>query len=756
VANACPEGISIQEAITATNNDPGTWNIQFAPALKGSMIAVDSGGQGALGLSGGNVTINGDIDGDGQPDIALTSMSGTLTVSVSSGGNTLNGLALQGCAMLGCVFLDSGGSGPTVATGKTFANTTISNLVMTNIPTQGSGIRICPNCGPVTSPTGNTWDHVLITGNTITGDASGPGNGIQVQIIWGSTLQHTTIANNHIVLAAQGALGISFITGDGLGPPDQGSDILLDTRVIDNTITAPQGIVFRGTAVGSLYDGVQVIGNQITSMGAGITFLDADVELGLATPAPQWNNNIMRNIALLANTIQVSGVGIQVFPAQNAAANNAISNLSILGNTILNTARAPTSPVTGISLHAASSGGSVSVASGNSLSNVLIQANSIQNSIPPGNVNSGGGDVFYPINAGGISVYGGINAQGNGINGISIANNDVNTPNVGIAITAGYGGGAPVDGGPTFSADHNVVAGAQIFCNQLDQIPTNGVTPASGIKGINVTAGLDLASGNQVQQLLVVDNLVAGVLGGFSIFPDLGSGGSGNTVSMAQVSTPWPQFMPAGLLNAATFQQDALAPGSLVSLFGNNLNGATVQFDGIPAFVFYNSSSQLNLQVPWELEGKSSTAVTVTANSITSAPQAVAVGPADPGIFSLGAPQGGQGAIVTLAGIVVDANSPAHAGDYLEIYANGLGPVNSPPQSGAVAISSPPSKLIGNLVATIGGVPASVVFAGLAPGYIGLYQVNVQVPQGVAAGDAVPVMLSTGAMASNTVIISVR
>jgi len=756
VANPGPDGISIQEAITATNNDPGTWNIQFAPALKGSMIAVDSGGQGALGLSGGNVTINGDIDGDGQPDIALTSMSGTLTVSVSSGGNTLNGLALQGCAMLGCVFLDSGGSGPTVATGKTFANTTISNLVMTNIPTQGSGIRICPNCGPVTSPTGNTWDHVLITGNTITGDASGPGNGIQVQIIWGSTLQHTTIANNHIVLAAQGALGISFITGDGLGPPDQGSDILLDTRVIDNTITAPQGIVFRGTAVGSLYDGVQVIGNQITSMGAGITFLDADVELGLATPAPQWNNNIMRNIALLANTIQVSGVGIQVFPAQNAAANNAISNLSILGNTILNTARAPTSPVTGISLHAASSGGSVSVASGNSLSNVLIQANSIQNSIPPGNVNSGGGDVFYPINAGGISVYGGINAQGNGINGISIANNDVNTPNVGIAITAGYGGGAPVDGGPTFSADHNVVAGAQIFCNQLDQIPTNGVTPASGIKGINVTAGLDLASGNQVQQLLVVDNLVAGVLGGFSIFPDLGSGGSGNTVSMAQVSTPWPQFMPAGLFNAATFQQDALAPGSLVSLFGNNLNGATVQFDGIPAFVFYNSSSQLNLQVPWELEGKSSTAVTVTANSITSAPQAVAVGPADPGIFSLGAPQGGQGAIVTLAGIVVDANSPAHAGDYLEIYANGLGPVNSPPQSGAVAISSPPSKLIGNLVATIGGVPASVVFAGLAPGYIGLYQVNVQVPQGVAAGDAVPVMLSTGAMASNTVIISVR
>jgi len=49
-----------------------------------------------------------------------------------------------------------------------------------------------------------------------------------------------------------------------------------------------------------------------------------------------------------------------------------------------------------------------------------------------------------------------------------------------------------------------------------------------------------------------------------------------------------------------------------------------------------------------------------------------------------------------------------------------------------------------------------VIFAGLAPGYVGLYQVNAQVPPGVAAGDAVPVILSTGAIASNTVTISVR
>jgi len=143
-------------------------------------------------------------------------------------------------------------------------------------------------------------------------------------------------------------------------------------------------------------------------------------------------------------------------------------------------------------------------------------------------------------------------------------------------------------------------------------------------------------------------------------------------------------------------------------------------------------------------------------NAVTSASQVVALAPSDPGIFPIGAPQGGQVAILNLAGIVVDANSPAHAGDYLEIYANGLGPVSNTPKTGAVAGASPLSRMIVNPSATIGGVPAQVVFAGLAPGFIGLYQVNAQVPQGIAAGDAVPVTLSTGAIASNTVTISVR
>jgi uncharacterized protein (TIGR03437 family) len=56
---------------------------------------------------------------------------------------------------------------------------------------------------------------------------------------------------------------------------------------------------------------------------------------------------------------------------------------------------------------------------------------------------------------------------------------------------------------------------------------------------------------------------------------------------------------------------------------------------------------------------------------------------------------------------------------------------------------------------TIGNVQADVIFSGLAPGYVGLYQVNALVPAGVAAGSAVPVVISMGGASSNTVTIAV-
>ncbi len=775
-ANPGPDGISIQEAIMATNNDPGTWVIQFAPALKGSTIDVDPGGQGGglTPLTGGNVTINGDIDGDGKPDITFTSLSGTgAGFLIVSGGNTLYGLALQHFSWGVFIQRPSAAIGLLPATGTTFSNITIGNLAITDI--QDKGIWLCPTCGGTDAQssappevTRNTWDHLLITGNTITGNDSGPLQGIGLGTgNVGDTLQHTTIANNTMV----GAGGISIGVGGEVGST---GDRALDTLIANNAISSSGrgiGIGLGGNSSnlgyfkyignpaggdggsGSLIDGMQIIANRIhitgtAQSGIGLTLADTPSD-GFQLPVLQYaENNIARNIGIIANTIE--GAGITLYAGSGTVRNDMIANLSILGNTVTGVTKG------GIALGGASSFGSPAPSTGNTLSNVLVQANTIRSSVLPLDPISSGYYTFeQAIQSAGIGVQTGWRAPGNSLNGISIANNDVDTPSIGIAITAGSGAGTPYSG-PSFPADNNVVSAAQIFCNQVDQAPTLGVTPSSGIRGINVTAGVDDAHGNQVQQLLVTDNLVGGLPGGASLLPYLGSSGSGNTITMSQASAPWPQFMPGNLVSAATFQQGALAAGTLVSLFGLNLNGATVQFDGVSAPILYSSASQVNLQVPWEVRGKASTSVTVTANSVTSAPQAISVGAADPGIFSLGAPQGGQGAIVSPAGIVVDANSPAHAGDYVEIYCTGLGAVSNTPETGAVASASPSSNLIGNPTVTIGGVPAAVSFAGLAPGYIGLYQVNVQVPQGVAAGDAVPVMLSAGAIASNTVTISVR
>ena len=758
VANPGPDGISIQEAIMATNNDPGTWNIQFAPALKGSVIVVDSAPGGTLsGLSGGNVTINGDINGDGQPDITLTtSQSGnTEGISVGSGGNTIYGLALQN------FYYGVWISAPPGAVGGTLSNITIGNLVLTDI--QFIGIAVNPGGAPNQS----TLDHVLITGNTISGTVAGPRLGIDLELggTTGVTLQHVTIANNNMVLprpdgAASG--GIALNAGAGIGSTNNQA---LDFLIANNAISVAPGSfgvrIATGVGAGSanLIDGVEVIANHVqlidqtasaNELGGGISVAvgdgASDDHFPSLRPIQYAENNIARNVSILSNTIGESGnFGINATAACCGNGNNTIDKLSIVGNT-----------ATGVELIGGASGGYYSrPTTGNTLSNVLIQANTIHSSpLPP--------SPFPPTlqdavrEGGGIYVITGLGEPGNSVSGIAIANNKVNTQLIGINVIGGLGSPPPPTSG--FSADQNIVSAAQIFCNQIDQLPSNGLATPSGFSGITVTAGVNAATGNQVQQLSVYDNLVAGVLGNESVFASVGSGAAGNTISISKVSADVnaPQFVPAGFLNAATFQQVAVIPGSLLSLFGSNLNGATVQFDAFSAPTLYSSSSQLNLQVPWELQGQSSSQVTVTANSVTSAPQTVAVGTLGTGIFSLGAPQGGQGAIANLAGMVVDANSPAHAGDYLQIYATGLGAVTNTPRTGATAVASPLSSLVDYPTATIGGVPAPLGFAGLAPGFVGLYQVNAQVPPGVAAGDAVPVTLSAGGLMSNTVTISVR
>jgi uncharacterized protein (TIGR03437 family) len=98
---------------------------------------------------------------------------------------------------------------------------------------------------------------------------------------------------------------------------------------------------------------------------------------------------------------------------------------------------------------------------------------------------------------------------------------------------------------------------------------------------------------------------------------------------------------------------------------------------------------------------------------------------------------------------------PARIGEYVSIYATGLGDVSNRPGLGSASPLSPLSTTLAKPEVTVGGVPAAVTFSGLAPGYVGLYQINVQVPAGAPTGPNVPIVLTIGGVPSNTATIAV-
>lgn len=242
-----------------------------------------------------------------------------------------------------------------------------------------------------------------------------------------------------------------------------------------------------------------------------------------------------------------------------------------------------------------------------------------------------------------------------------------------------------------------------------------------------------------------------------------------------------PVCSSGGVVNGACFGTQSPAAGSIGSLFGTSLasaataatslplpttlGGVTVRLNGIAVPLFFASAAQINFQFPWELTGLTTASATVTARSLTSSAQTVRLAPAGPGIFSINSQGTGQGAIqiantaifAAPAGSIAGAQArPATRGEYLTIYCTGLGDVDRRPANGAASPASPVANTKTKPSVTIGGVSAPVSFSGLTPGYVALYQVNVQVPARAPSGGAVQVVVTSGGVASNTVTIAVE
>ncbi|HWC96827.1 MAG TPA: S8 family serine peptidase [Candidatus Sulfopaludibacter sp.] len=227
----------------------------------------------------------------------------------------------------------------------------------------------------------------------------------------------------------------------------------------------------------------------------------------------------------------------------------------------------------------------------------------------------------------------------------------------------------------------------------------------------------------------------------------------------------YPAITNNGVVDAATGKVgQGLAPGSYISIFGNSLADSTavystpylpvslaftsISFDGgglsLPGRIHFVSPGQVNVQIPWEFQGQTSVQMTVWSNYLPSAVYTVPLAAYSPGFFA----NSGNAAVVDFnSGSVVTAASPAKRGDTIELYVNGLGQVSNTPASGDPASTTVLSQVPQNPTVTLGGVNCPVSFAGLAPGYIGLYQVNAQIPANAPTGNQ-QLVITIGGVAS--------
>ncbi len=222
-----------------------------------------------------------------------------------------------------------------------------------------------------------------------------------------------------------------------------------------------------------------------------------------------------------------------------------------------------------------------------------------------------------------------------------------------------------------------------------------------------------------------------------------------------------PAIFQNGVVNAASGDIGrGLAPGSYISIFGRNLSeafrvfstpylplslaGVSVSFDvadrklSLPGRLHFVSEGQINVQVPWELRGLNSVQLKVSVGPVTESPlYTLPLNDYAPGFFQIADPAG-SGRVVAAAlddnFQVISSANRAGRGRIVQLFANGLGPVDNPPPTGEITPASPLARTLAPPEVTIGGRRAEVRFSGLTPFSVGLYQLNVVVPSELAPG----------------------
>ena len=215
----------------------------------------------------------------------------------------------------------------------------------------------------------------------------------------------------------------------------------------------------------------------------------------------------------------------------------------------------------------------------------------------------------------------------------------------------------------------------------------------------------------------------------------------------------------SAVVNGGNSSTGSVAPGSYITIYGTDLSATSsflrttylppalaatsVSFDvpsagiSVPGALSFAGPNQINVQVPWELSGQNSAILKVDSNYLLSFTQTINLSPYSPAFFEFYNPATNLliPAALDYPGFqLVYSAHPVARGAVVILYANGLGPVTQPQASGYPASGSVVAYTTAGVTVKIGGVDAPVSFSGLAPGYVGLYQINATVPTTIGTG----------------------
>jgi uncharacterized protein (TIGR03437 family) len=286
-----------------------------------------------------------------------------------------------------------------------------------------------------------------------------------------------------------------------------------------------------------------------------------------------------------------------------------------------------------------------------------------------------------------------------------------------------------------------------------------------------------------LQVAIAPENVAAPGRATITVFnPDPGTGNSNAvpfSVGPAPVSSSNAAVGAANPTGGSTIGERSIA-----SLYGTNLSSVTVVSDQLPPLpttlggstltfnqtlqvpLFFVSPGQINFQVPLFGVTRPTQETLVIGEGLLSTSITVTVAPYAPAIFTTNSQGSGQASALVNGTASIAApvgafpgSRPIQKGEYLSLYCTGLGDVRNRPGLGAPSPSTPLASTLTNPTVTLANQPvdpALVVFSGLAPGFVGLYQVNFQIPPAAPSGNAVPVTLAIGGSTSNSATIAIQ